>query len=342
MKISIIIPHYKAWKITAHCIYKIIENSIGKDIEIIIGDNCSTDGSSDNFKIFEKYITLVKYPIDQIQSHGILIDYVLKHGYVNGDYFIAAESDSFPTNPDWLDYYEVLAKEGYDAAGSVMQLSGGTYLHPCGAMYKKSIWHECKKFCDEMPYLYFPNMAMKDGFASHLMVHERCVNAFLNDPSSFVELSDSYKPYFRQTAIDKLNYYHPTCGPFHDGRGGLQESVKTYGNRGMQMDGFHIEPHPTNNFIYRVGYEPGQFLTYWMLKNNKKIYNIPIETKWLPNRENQNQEYTKNAAGFIHIWGVSAYHKADIKGHEDVIEFKANQVKELWDSLPEEYKTPIQ
>ena len=69
---------------------------------------------------------------------------------------------------------------------------------------------------------------------------------------------------------------------------------------------------------------------------------IPTETAWMPNRINQQQEYTITEAGFRHEWGLSSYYKNSNEDIQDIIEFKNNRVDELYNSLPEHLKIEIQ
>lgn len=326
MKITLLIPHYKEGRATAFCVSKLLKYKGRHEIDIVVIDNNSGDGSIDYVDPFLKHITIVNYPKDKIQSHGISFDYVLPS--IKTEYFITLESDSFPTIINWLDYYEVLTFAGYDLAGSLMQLSGGQYIHPCGALYKKPSWQEAKDYCDKIEYAYFPNAAMKEGFDCHLMVHKRKLNEFLNEQIT---------GYDKQ---ERLEYYKPVVAPFHNGMGRIQESIKTYGKRNIHQDSQYVILDNEQDFIYRIGYEPGQWLTYWMLATGKKIFDIPATIKWLPNRENQQQEYTLMENGLKHLWAGSSY--LGMKGTDmnDVYEFKNRQIEELYESLPKEEKIP--
>src|SRR5574343_497018 len=146
MKISILIPHYKVGKITAYSISKIIQHKGIHEVDIIVIDNNPGDGSSEYFKPFEPDITYIPYPKDKLQSHGIAFNYALDNGYVHTDYFITLENDSFPVKDGYLDYYEKIINAGMDAAGSILELSGGCYMHPCGALYTTSVYFEAKKY----------------------------------------------------------------------------------------------------------------------------------------------------------------------------------------------------
>lgn len=321
---------------TAYSIAQLLKHKGHHEIEIFVVDNSPTDDSKRYFQPFEDQIHYFEYPSERLQSHGIAFDYVIP--FVETEYFITIESDSFPVWGGWLDYYEELIDADVDAAGSILTLSGGVYFHPCGMLYKKSVWQEAKAYCETIEYKYFPNMSMKESFACHLMVHNSVLEKFLEEPEDYIILSEGYKPYSKQKAMERAAYYLPTCNPFHNGMGSNQESVLTYGQRTFSIDVPNVLLNNKQKLIGRIGYEPGQWLTYWMFAMNKKVVSIPTEVKWLKNRENEQQEYTLNRAGFKHLWCGSAY--LDMKGGDfnDVYEFKHNQIEGLYNSLPEEQK----
>lgn len=336
MKIAILIPHYKNGQITAHAVSKLIQHKGKHEIEIMIVDNNAGDGSAAFLRPFINDIKYQAYPKDKLQSHGISFDFILP--YVKTDYFITIESDSYPTNDTWLDYIEDLINEGYDSGGSLLSLSGGQYQHPCGAFYSKKVWQEAKIYCNEVEYAYFPNMYTSEGFDCHTMLHKSIVEKVIQSPYDYLELADGYKGLSRQGFVEKLMYYSPTVAPFHNGMGKLNESVKTYGQRCLATEVHNILLSDKPKILRRIGYEPGQWLTYFMLAKDKKVFHIPTEVKWVNDREFQQQEYTRMENGFTHVWAGSSY--LDMKDTEmnDVYEFKKNQIEELYNSLPENQK----
>lgn len=336
MNISILIPHFRNGKITAHAISKLLEYKGKHDIEILVIDNDGEHDSKKYLSPFKKDIKYQAYPKDRIQSHGVAFDFILP--YVKTDYFITIESDSFPTDDKWLDYIEDLINQGYDSGGSVLQLSGGTYQHPCGAFYSKKVWQEAKQYCNNVQFAYFPNMSVYGGFDCHVMLHRDIVEKVLNSPYDYIELSEGYKGLSRQGFLEKMMYYSPVVAPFHNGMGMNNESLKTYGQRNIESETPNILLMDKPKIVNRIGYEPGQWITYWMLAMNKKVFSIPTETKWLPKRENQQQEYTKMENGFIHIWAGSSYLDMKDGDYQDVYEFKSKQIEELYNSLPNNQK----
>lgn len=335
MKFSILIPHYCTGKMTAYTVAQLLRFKGNHELDIIVIDN-KPDGSIKYLDPFLEHSSIVEYPQDKLQSHGIAFDYVIPH--IKTEYFITLESDSFPTKDGWLDYYENLVNQEYDAAGSLLDLSGGTYLHPCGAMYKKSVWEECKAYCESIPYSYFPNMARKEEFDCHLMVHDSIYDKFMENPENYIELAENYKPYSALKATQKKEYYRPVIGPMHNGMGGRQESVKTYSDRTVQSDSyFSILTPKSQKLILRIGAEPGQYMSYWLEATAKKIKYIQTDVVWVPGREHENQEYTIMENGLKHLWGISSYRDSDATNN-DWIKRKQIAPLELYETLPEHQK----
>lgn len=309
MKFSIIIPHYKTGKMTAYCISQIQKFKGKHEVDIVIVDNSNGEGTE--FIKPESNVIIVSYPKELLQSHGIAFDFALEHIPTISEYFITLESDSFPTNDSWLNYYEELINEGYDMAGSRLRLSGGEYIHPAGAMWRKSLWKEAKELVKEYNKLY--------SYNSNSII----TNAF------------NYHGMEKHIVFSQKDYYRPVAeGVFHQGQGFMQESVNTYGQRSIDYDknfilipGDHIA---LEVFYKRVGYEPGQWFSYWHYATNRKVKQIDTEIVWMPNRVNQQQEYTLTSNGVKHLWGVSAYHGATNEELSDVINRKNQVVEELY------------
>lgn len=344
MNFTILIPHYKQGQATAHAIYKLIQHKGRHNIDVVVIDN-SNDDSINHILLtnLTHECKVIRYPADKLQSHGIAFDYAIINGFVKTDFFITIESDSFPTQDNWLDLYEEFANNGMAAAGSILKLSGGVFLHPCGAMYKTDVWFKALSSCVEKPYHYFPNMVRKEGFDCHTMVHQGIAQfeRFLQEfgPGLTYEPAAGYIGLTLEQMLDKAHGYKPTKGPFHNGMGALQESIHTYGDRNLYT-GIEDCKEYKDEVILRIGYEPGQWFTYFMISSGLPIAQFDTSVKWLPGRENQNQEYTITETGFTHLWGGSSFFNATDKDPEmqRVIDFKNNQVADLYKTLPENCK----
>lgn len=319
---------------TAYSISQLLKYKSDHDLEIIVVDNNIKDESRKYLWPFRGKIRYIVYPEGRLQSHGIAINYALELGLVDTEYFLCLENDAFPIG-EFVPYYEAIIKNGYDAAGSILSLSGGRYLHPCGALYRKSVWAECKAYCDAIPYNYYPSLMLRDNFAMHTMIHKSIADAVEECPEDWMEVSSEYKDRPKQTMQRKREYYLPVCCPFHHGAGGLQESIRTYGSRTAESDApFIVLNGKSKKIIGRAGYEPGEFFHFWMQNAGKKIFEIPTEVKWMAGRENQQQEYTLTESNIRHLWGISSYTERAAEGVEDIYAEKHGLPDKLYNSLP--------
>lgn len=337
MNVSILLSHFKTGKMTAFTVYQILKHSINHNIEILICDNNSGDGSVEYLEPFKDKIKIFNYPKDVIQSHGIGYEYLLPH--ISNSHFITLESDSYPLNDKWIDFYDIFVRNDYAIAGSLLRLSGGRYIHVAGSFYSLDFWKEAKQYCEQLPYHYLSNFGVNYGFDCHIMVHNNIWNYFLDNPSAFVELPESKKNYTKGQILENERYYRPVVCAFHNGMGFNDEIANQIGNRNPVNDPAYIlYPPSKRTIIHRVGYEPGQWLTYYALASGKRVAEIGTETIWMANRENQQQEYTETENGVRHLWGVSSFAFSDKEDIQDIAVRKRNLPEELYETLPEEYK----
>ncbi len=346
-KYTILIPHWRTGKMTAYCLSKLIQHSKGWDVRIIVVDNSFPGPSIGYLQPFldKANIDVMPYPEGQRQSHGIAFAYALEEA--DTEYFITVESDSFPTKDGWLAYYDKLIDEGYDAGGSFMKLSGGEYMHPAGAFYRKSVYEKAAKYLRGVQYHTLPAVAHKDGFNFHLMIRQDVYEKFCANPASFgIELPElHYKNADAQFLLEAGLAYRPALNPFHTIYGQNDEVYATYGQRSTKTEPQQIIQQNDRELIFRIGFEPGQWFCYWLIACGYKLAHIPTEIVWMKNRIDQQQEYTLAEHGFRHIWGVTAYaSKEELKAQigqeaysklEDIIEHKSDTLKQLYKSLPE-------
>lgn len=333
MTISILIPHWRTLKMTAYTVSQFLKYKGDHDVKIIVIDNSYPDESIKGLEPFRDQITILPNTSTKTSSHGIALDMAME--LVDTPYVLTAESDSFPIRPGYLDYYQQIIDGGFQMAGSLLTLSGGSYIHPAACLYSRNLWQQCKEYCDSIPYAYFPAMMLRDNFNLHTMIHNDYLDQVLENPEDWFELSSDYKPYSKEKTIKKMEHYKPVCGPFHDGRGGRQENIRTFGGRTWLSEVPFATYNPKwQKIIGRIGLEPGQFLHYFACSQGTKIFEIPTEIKWMPGKEHQQQEYTINEPGIKHLWGISAYHNYTPENEKDVAKFKQSIPEQLYATLP--------
>lgn len=332
MKFNLLIPHFRTVEMTTYCVSKYLEYKGEHDLYIYISNNSPEIDIRSHLKPFEDNVIIVDHPTDVMHSHGTSLDRLVP--IIESGYFLTAETDSFPIRAGYLDYYADLISKGIDIAGSILSLSGGQYIHPCGALYNKSVWAEANDFAWNTPYSYFPAMSMYKGFPCHLMVHNDIIDLFLEEPEDYIELADGYKPYSAGLAIEKRNHYLPTVGAFHNGMGANQEELETYGKRDFYSEPRHVFMINSKKIIRRMGYEPGQFLSYFAFAGGKKIHEIPTETKWIDGIEGGQQEYTLTENGIKHIWAGTAHLSMKGTPLNHIYEIKHKTITDLYNSLP--------
>lgn len=332
--ISVILPHYKTWKMSFYTIHQLLKYRGRHQLDIYVVDNNPIDDTAMWLKFFYgDKINVIPYPLDKMQSHGIAYDWVIPH--LRTEVFATIESDSFPTSTDWLDWIEQLVKQGYDSAGSCLDLSGGNFVHTAGAFYKKSIWQQCKRYVDNVEYSYFPNVAMKEDFRCHLMVHDSVLDQFMKAPDKLIHLAPEYFGKGESFFAERLEEYLPLGrGVFHNGIGNSDESIHTYNQRNVLTERHNILQDNKKPLIWRIGCEPGQYFNYWLLANGHPVYAIPTNVVWMPGREKQQQEYTISEPGFKHLWAITAYNDATTPELMDIINFKKQQMEDLYNSIP--------
>jgi glycosyltransferase involved in cell wall biosynthesis len=128
MKVSIIFCHFKTGKMSAYAVSQLLKCKGDHEIEILISDNNAGDGTIEYLKPFADHIKIFDFPKDRMQSHGAGYDFLIEKA--THENIVTMESDSYPTKDGWLDFYEGLMNQGIEWAGSLLRLSGGTYVHP--------------------------------------------------------------------------------------------------------------------------------------------------------------------------------------------------------------------
>lgn len=342
MDITILIPHYKQWKITCYTVYQFLKYTEGTNIEIVVINNSYPDESIKYLEPFRSNprVKIIDHITNQCNSHGIAYEFALKD--VKTKYVLLSESDCFPTRP-FIEYLDLFVRNDYDLAGNIMQLSGGRYLHPASTLMKVDFWREVKQYYENSPYHYLSNFGMVDGFAAHVMVHNDVWDFFLQKPNAFVDLPEDKKNCTKEDILENERFYKSIAhSVMHNGMGMVNETVDMIGQRSHYNQPQQILLTGREKIVHRIGYEPGQAIFYMALAMGKKVCEIPVEELvWMPGRENMQQEYTLSETGCKHLWGCSSFAYSDLPEIKDIIERKNKLPEELYSTLPEELKVKM-
>ena len=96
-KVSVIVPNYNYRRFLTKRIDSILAQTY-QDIEIILLDDCSTDGSQELLKQYSKYPTFVKYLVNDKNSGSPFAQWERGMAFARGEYLWIAESDDYCKN----------------------------------------------------------------------------------------------------------------------------------------------------------------------------------------------------------------------------------------------------
>ena len=96
-KVSVIVPNYNYRRFLTKRIDSILAQTY-QDIEIILLDDCSTDGSQELLKQYSKYPTFVKYLVNAKNSGSPFAQWERGMAFARGEYLWIAESDDYCKN----------------------------------------------------------------------------------------------------------------------------------------------------------------------------------------------------------------------------------------------------
>lgn len=100
-KVSVCVVTYNQEKYIRQCLQSIVDQETDFDFEVIVGDDCSTDGTRTIIDYFEStYPQLVKV-IPKNKNAGALENYLIVHRAATGDYVCHVDGDDW-TRPEKL------------------------------------------------------------------------------------------------------------------------------------------------------------------------------------------------------------------------------------------------
>jgi hypothetical protein len=326
-KTSIILAHFKTWRWTAVCIHNFKQFGIPVDSEIIVCDNspghpsikCLTETPlGDGIKIVQGN--------PDFPSHGQAYQKCFESS--TGDWIFTAESDSFPIRHGWFDEY-VKASAHYDYIGPEMPMGGGTYIHPAGALTRRSLIKDAEKWQDRhKDWVFIPGAGAKLKTADK-GYHVVAAKEWLED----LPLVDA--------AMEKEIELWKNVGVWQEMRCFDEDTFDNY----MLRTGIkNWEPVPGKFAYNKIGFEPGQWLSYFAQEksNDWTIHKAPTHIEWMPGHEGKQAAFSTVFGGFVHAWCGSVSTVSAKNLHPEVAKFKKEQADSWFNKLPEDIRTKIE
>lgn len=322
-KVSIIIPTFKTWRWTAICIHAYKTYGVPIDSEIILVDNAP---DSPMIKAITETslgegVKIIEGERD-FSSHGR--GYDLAYEQAEGDWIFCSETDSFPTHHGWFDDY-VKASATHDLIGPEVPQSSGTYIHPAGAAYRRTVIESAKEWqAKHKDWVFCPGAAVELGTSSkpyHVIAHAQ----WLKDK----EISSQIK--------SEVNTWK-RAGVFQEMRCFDEDTWTSYPHR----IGIHNwEPESGKPAYNKIGFEAGQWLAYYAQSHGFRVLKAPTEIHWMPRHEGGQAAHSTVFGGFTHVWcGTVSNLPNDIAN--DVRAFKLAKMNQLFSELPELVRAKIE
>lgn len=322
-KVSILIPHFKSFKWIASCIHHFKTYPLSIDHELVICDNShphpsiraiSETSLGDNVKIVLGDPTL--------PSHGQGYSKCWEAASPDCDWAFTAENDSFPTRHGWFEEYVKAAGNGYDLIGPYMPMSAGRYIHPAGAVVNRKVLDAAKQWQDNHKEWWFcPGAAIKfhlDPQAYHVVAHEDLVRSrgFITDQ-------------------EIINWRK--AQQWQEMRSFDEDSFSSYGSR---VGITNWEPVQGKYAYKKIGYEAGQWLSYFAQSHGFKVLKADLHIEWMKGREGRQAAFSTVFGGFTHIWAGSSSIGPGLD--QEVRDYKNQQASYWMMALPEKLRNEVE
>lgn len=322
-KISIIIPTYKTWRWTAICIHAFKTYGIPVESEIILVDNAPDSPMIKSITETElgEGVKVLQGERD-FYSHGRGYDLAFEES--TGDWIFCAETDSFPTRHGWFDEF-VKKSADYDLIGPEVPQSSGKYIHPAGAAYRRVLvesaigWQR-----NHRNWVFCPGAAVELGTSDkgyHVIANKNWLSH--QSPS--------------EALVEQISVWK-RAGPFQEMRSFDEDTWDSYPHRTGIVN---WEPNPDIPAYNKIGYESGQWLSYYAQSHDFRVFKAPTEIHWMPGHEGGQAAFSTVFGGFTHVWcGTVSNLPNDIAN--DVRAFKLTKMNQLFEVLPEHIRTKIE
>lgn len=314
-KLSIIAAHYRTpiWTAIMAAAFKKYPFSL--ESELIICDN-----SPDHPSIRALTETSLGEGVKIIQgdpdfpSHGH--GYDLCYDQADGDWIMCTETDAFPIMHGWGENW-IKASVDHDLIGPIVPQSSGAYIHPAGCFYKRKLIEAVKGWQKaHEQWVFVP------GAGAMLKTHPKACHVIAHQDW----LGDMMVPLDLQKQIDLWKQ----AGPFQEMRCFDEDTFEDYGQRtGIK----NMEPVNGKMFYNKIGFESGQFISYYAERNGWRVFLAPNEILWMQGHEGRQAAESRVFGSFVHVWGgtvtsVSAQHMAP-----DVVDAKRKAMMKYFEIM---------
>lgn len=320
-KVSILIPHFQTWKWTAACIWHFKQYGIPVDSEIILVNNSPGHPSIKAITETDLGRDIIVLDGDpEFTSHGMGYDIAARRA--SGDWFFTSETDSFPTQCGWFDEY-VKSSVDHSLIGPEIPQSSGFYVHPAGALMRRRIYDDAMEWQKQYAeWLFYPGTGIIYGFDKpyHVLVHV--------DHATHAEDDES---------VAQMRLWR-RAGPYQEMRAFCDDDWDTYPMRRDAM----FRPEQDLKVYRKIGYEAGQWLSYFADKQGYRVQRAPVNLQWMPGQHGKQAAHSTVFEGFTHFWGGTVSSLGPNGMEETVRAFKLKQQQDAFEKLPLNLKMQIE
>lgn len=326
-RIAILVPHYLSPKWLAACVWQFKQYPFSIDHELIVCDNSPGHWSIKALTETElgDGVKVVSGDSD-LPSHGQGYWKCWEAASKDCDFAFTAENDSFPTRHGWSEPWIKAVGEGYELVGPYMPMASGKYVHPAGACISRRALEQAKTWQEaHKNWSFCPGAAIAFGLSDQgyhavvdgLTMLEKCPPLVSN--SRYQEVLN----WRRAEAWQEMRSF----------------DEDTFQNYGQRTGITNWEPLPGKYAYLKIGYEAGQWLSYYCDSHGIKVKHADLHIEWMPGREGRQAAYSTVYGGFTHIWAGSS---SLLQGLEQPVKDLKQQQAEHWFSqVPENIRKQI-
>ncbi len=239
VKVSVIMPSLNVVKYIRQCVESVIRQTL-KDIEIIIVDAGSTDGTLEILQQYAESDARIKLIHSEKKSYGYQVNVGLE--LAKGKYIGIVETDDYITSDMYKELYEVAEKNNvqYVKAGFdqfVESETGVSWYQYCGCGIRNKEWMEQIIAPKELPELavqdyYLWSGIYKSDFVKQFKLSETPGASFQDIGFIFQVLSHAERTIYLDK---KVYYYRQTRGNSSFNRKSFQYLITEYGQLGKSL-----------------------------------------------------------------------------------------------------------